>query len=302
MKLLFVLACLCIAHAGCAQEELLDLKRMSSRKKATPTDSLDWKHTGMFIVNLSQSTQSNWGVGGEKFMFGVNSIFNRSIHHRKGKYFFDAYADVEIGLVYATSYGEFRKTSDRFDFTADLEHTIDDSDHYSYGLLVNINTQLFPGKDYVSTFHEKISNFLTPGKALISAGVEYREVTPKLYFTAFLSPATVRWVTKLDEDFYAQKRFGVDSLKKVFTELGPYLSLHAQFRFTKQLSFQSRLDLFGNYRKPVSEVDFLMNNIASISFNKWLAATVLVDLLYDHDTKSALQLQQISGIGLKLNL
>jgi hypothetical protein len=46
----------------------------------------------------------------------------------------------------------------------------------------------------------------------------------------------------------------------------------------------------------------LMNNVATFGISKWFAATFMLDLLYDYDTKARLQVQQITGIGLKLNL
>jgi hypothetical protein len=292
---------LCFCNNINAQEEIRDLKKLNSKKKPE-LDSVDWKHSGVFILNVNQSSQSNWGTGGENFMLGINTILNRSVHHKKGKFFFDGYVDLELGLVFATSYKEFRKTTDRFDLTLDMEHTIDDSEHFSYGMLVNVNTQLFTGREYVSDFHEKISNFLTPGKALISLGVEYRNIKPHTYFTAFVSPATIRWVTKIDQEFYPKNKFGVDSLDKVYTELGAYLSMHYNIKFTRNVSLLTRVDLFSNYQKGFDHIDMLMNNVATFGISKWFAASLMLDLLYDYDTKSQLQIQQITGIGLKLNL
>ena len=303
MKSIFIILLLFLFICGLtnAQHEITQFKKINSKKKVE-IDSADWKHAGLFVLNINQSSQSNWGTGGENFMLGINTILNRSVHHKKGKIYFDGYLDLEQGLVFATSYHEFRKTIDRFDLTIDVEHMIDDSEHYSYGFLVNVNTQLFPGRDYVSEFHQKISNFLTPGKALISLGVEYRRIKPHTYLTIFASPATVRWVTKIDKDFYTQNKFGVDSLSRIYTELGAYLSLHYNIKFTKNISWLSRVDLFSNYKSGFDHIDMLMNNIVTFSISKWFAATCMLDLLYDYDTKSQLQIQQITGIGLKLNL
>ncbi|MEO7922926.1 MAG: DUF3078 domain-containing protein [Chitinophagaceae bacterium] len=278
-----------------------EMKRVGTKKR-TSLDSNGWKRTGIFILNVNQSAQNEWGSGGENFMLGFNTILNKAIHHKKGKYTFDSYLDLELGLVFATSYKQFRKTTDRCDFTVELEHRIGKRNHFNYGILGNINTQLFSGHNYVSEFHQKISNFLSPGKALISMGIDYKNIKPKTYFSFFISPTTIRWVTKIDRDFYKKKAFGVDSLHKVYTEIGAYLSVHFNYMISKKTNLVSRLDLFSNYKRKPQNIDVLFNNVLSLNISKSFAATFILDLLYDHDIKSRTQVQQVSGIGLKLKL
>ncbi|MBL0267807.1 MAG: DUF3078 domain-containing protein [Chitinophagaceae bacterium] len=152
-----------------------EMKKLNSKKKLE-LDTTGWKKTGLFILNVNQSMRSGTNNGGENFLMGINSILNKAVHHKKGKYTFDAYLDLELGLVYASSYKKFRKTTDRFDLTVELDHSIGNNKHLTYGFLGNINTQLFPGYNYVSDFHFKVSNILSPGKALISFGLDYKDV------------------------------------------------------------------------------------------------------------------------------
>jgi hypothetical protein len=290
-----------LVSGSTAQVVVTELKKLGNKKKLV-LDTTGWKKTGVFILNVNQSMRSGTNNGGENFLLGINSILNKSVHHKKGKYTFDSYLDLELGLVYASSYKKFRKTTDRFDLTVELDHKIGNNKHFTYGFLGNINTQLFPGYNYVSDFHFKVSNILSPGKALISFGLDYKDVKKTSYLSLFITPATVRWVTKVDREFYRSYKFGVDSFHKVYTEIGAYLTVHYNKQFSEKVNLVSRLDLFSNYKRDPNHVDVFSNNILSLMFSRRFSCTFVVDLLYDHDVSTKLQLQQQSGIGLRLKL
>ena len=296
--LLFIL----LASGAGAQEVVVsELKKLGTKKKMA-LDSNGWKRAGIFVLNINQSILSGGNGGGEDFLLGLNTIINKAVHHKKGKYTMDAYLDLELGLVYASSYHKFRKTTDRFDLTVELDHQIGNNKHLTYGLLSNINTQLFPGYTYLSDYDLKISNFLSPGKALLSFGLDYKDIKKSSYFSLFITPTTVRWVTKVDRTFYPSYKFGVDSFHKVYTEVGAYLSIHYTKQFSPKVNLQSRLDLFSNYKRSPQHVDVFSNNLLSLQFSRKLACTFVLDVLYDHDVSSTVRIQQLSGIGLRLNL
>ena len=282
---------------------LTDLKRVGA-KKIKSLDSNGWRRTGVFVLNVNQSAQSDWNSGGENFMIGINGILNKSVHHKNGKYTFDSYMDLELGVVEASSFKKFRKTTDRFDMTFEIEHSIGKktNGHYNYGLLGNVNTQVFGGHNYIIEGHPIISSFLSPGKFLLSMGIDYKNTNPQHYFSFFISPATIRWVTKIDKQFYNSYKFGVDSFQKVYTEIGAYLSLNYNARISKTTNYIGRLDLFSNYKRKPGNVDLLMNNLFTFNINKLFAGTILVDILYDDDVKRRTQIQEVTGIGLRLKL
>jgi hypothetical protein len=117
-----------------------------------------------------------------------------------------------------------------------------------------------------------------------------------------VSPATVRWVVKRDEDFYNMPKFGVDSAKKVNTEIGAFLTAKYKVPFTNWATYTGRVDLFSNYRRNPQNVDLLMNNLLTMNFTKNFATNLSLDLLYDHDVLQKLQLKEILGIGLTMKL
>lgn len=284
-----------------AQQGIFIPKRVGAKKIAS-LDSNGWKRSGLFVLNVNQSAQSDWGSGGESFQIGINALLNKAIHHRKGKYTFDTYFDFELGLVEASSFKKFRKTTDRLDLTFEIEHTIGKKNHFNYGALFNLNTQVFGGHNYATEDSPKISSFLSPGKILLSLGIDYKDTKPNSYFSLFISPATIRWITKIDRDFYKSYKFGVDSLNKVYTEIGAYLSVHFNAKISKTANLICRFDLFSNYKRKPQNVDVLMNNVLTFSIAKNFVGTFLLDILYDHDIKRRTQVQEVSGLGLRLKL
>ena len=283
-----------------AQPVAHNLKRVGA-KKVSSLDSNGWKHSGIFTININQAALSNWSSGGEKFLLGINGVLNKSIHHRYGKYTLDSYLDIELGIVDAASFKKFRKTNDRFDMTVEFEHSLGKK-HYNYGVLFNFNSQLFEGHNYSSPNQPKISSFLSPGKFLLSPGIDYKNYNSTSYFSFFISPATIRWVTKIDPDFFLSKKFGIDSARKVNTEMGAYLSIHYNTQFTKTVKLISRLDLFSNYKRKPGNVDVLFNNLLTFNISKNFAGSILLDIIYDDDIKRRTQVQEILGIGVKFNL
>lgn len=299
MRIFLVLFSCCLAISVTGQDVVQEMKRLNKRKILS-LDSSGWKKSGNFILEINQAHLNNWPSGGERFLFGINSMIDYAAHHRMGKFAFDGYLDFELGFVEAASFNTFRKTTDRFDITAEVEHTMGKKTYY--GILTNFNTQLFPGHNYFLPGHDKISSFLSPGKLIVSPGFDFKDYDRHFYISVFASPLTVRWVIKRDPDFRHTAKFGVDSSERFLTELGPYISVHLNELFSSTVKYTGRLDLFSNYRHQPQNVDILFHNLISFSISKFFSANIMLDIIYDHDIIQRTQVQQTFGMGLKLKL
>lgn len=297
-KIIISISFLIISFYSFTQRQ--DIQKISNRKMKS-LDSSGWEKTGFLVLNVNQAALSDWSSGGERFLIGINGIVNYALHHQKGKYSKDTYIDIELGAVEASSFRKFRKTTDRFDVTLELDHITGNKNLY-YGLLFNLNTQLLGGHNYAIAGHNKISSFLSPGKIILAPGIDIKIKKTESYFSFFVSPATARWVTKIDDDFYDQYKFGIDSAQKVNTEFGAYITTHYNVKFSKTTRYIGRLDLYSNYLRKPGNVDVLMNNLFTVNISNVFAVNVLVDIIYDHDIKRRTQIQEIFGLGLKLKL
>jgi len=294
-KILLFIIVSCLYNIVNAQDQTVKQMQATGIKSTKGLDSNGWKKAGTFIFNLNQGALSNWVAGGEQNVFGINGIFNYLINYRKDKNIWDNYIDLAFGFQNATSFKKFRKIDDRVDITSKYGHQI--SQKWYWGLLFNFNSQALPGYDYSTDPITKISSFLSPGKILLSPGFDFRP-TDKL--SIFMSPATVRWVLKIDDDFFNMAKFGVDSAKRVNTEIGAFITTRYMVALSKWATYTGRLDLFSNYRRNPQNIDVLMNNLLTMNFTKNFATNLSVDLLYDDDVLKKLQLKEILGIGLTM--
>jgi hypothetical protein len=282
-----------------AQDATVKDLQAAAGKEVKSAEKDGWKKGGTLGINVNQGSLSNWAGGGEQNTLGINGIFNYAVNYRKGKNTWDNYFDLALGFQNATSFGRFRKTDDRIDITSKYGYQI--SKKWYAGLLVNFNSQAIAGYNYgnATTPVTKISNFLAPGKLLVSPGLDYK---PNDNFSLFISPVTVRWVFKNDRDFLLQDKFGVAVNKKVNNEIGAYITAKYTKAITKWATYTGRLDLFSNYKRNPQNVDVFMTNLLTMKFNKWLGTNLSVDLVYDDDVIKKTQLKQILGIGLSVNL
>ena len=298
MKIILLSAAAIIVAASVnAQDATVKELQKDAGKEVKSAEKDGWKKGGTFILNINQGSLSNWAAGGEQNTLGINSILNYGINYRKGRNTWDNYFDLALGFQNATSYGRFRKTDDRIDITSKYGYQL--SKKWYAAALVNFNSQSLEGYDYNTTPNTKISNFLAPGKLLFSLGADFR---PNDKFSLFISPATTRWVFKNDPDFYNVTKFGVPAQKKVYNEIGAYLTAKYTQPLAKWATYTTRLDLFSNYKRNPQNVDVFFTNLLTMKFNKWLATNISVDMIYDDDVIQKVQLKEILGVGLTVKL
>jgi hypothetical protein len=296
-KLIFLLITVGSAALLSAQDATVKQMKDAGTKAVKSLDSNGWKKSGTLIFNLNQGALSNWVAGGEQNVFGINSLFNYAVNYKKDKNIWDNYFDIALGFQNATSFKKFRKIDDRIDITSKYGRHL--TGKWYYGILFNFNSQALPGYNYSTDPATKISSFLSPGKIILSPGFDFK---PNDNFSLFISPVTVRWVLKMDKDFLNVKKFGVDSSKRVNTEVGAFLTAKYTKALSKWATYTGRLDLFSNYRRNPGNVDVLMNNLLTMKFTKNFATNLSLDLLYDDDVLKKLQLKEILGIGLTMKL
>ena len=256
-----------------------------------------WQKAGTFIINVQQGALRNWVSGGEQNTLGIATLFNYNLNYKRGKHSWNNYFDIGLGFQNATSFGQFRKTDDRIDITTKYGYQF--SKKWFTALLFNFNSQSLTGYQYTDTGNNKISGFLTPGKVIISGGIDFR---PDKSFSLFVSPITTRFIIKKDPDFYEIDKFGVPAYNKSYTELGAFATAKFAKAFTKWALYTGRLDLFSNYKRNPENVDVFFTNLLSLKFNRWLATNISADIVYDDDILKRTQLKEVLGIGLTVKL
>lgn len=270
------------------------------KKDPADTTKKTWKKGGIYSLNLSQGSLSNWAAGGDEFSLAVNSLLSLYAFYKKDKHSWDNSFDFNLGYVRTTSLGS-RKNDDRIDLLSKYGYAI--APKWNIAGLFNFRSQLFKGYTYPDNVKTFSSAFLSPAYVLLGPGIDYK---PNDHFSIFLSPATARWVIVKDDTLAAKGLYGVKPGENSKLELGAFLTANYLKEFNKTLSYKGRLDLFSNYRHNPQNIDLFMSNILQAKLSKVLSATWNVDLIYDDDvrlfgdsgTSPALQIKSLVGIGL----
>ncbi|HMT73082.1 MAG TPA: DUF3078 domain-containing protein, partial [Chitinophagaceae bacterium] len=93
------------------------------KKDPADTSSKTWKTGGLYGINISQGSLSNWAAGGDNFSLSVNSLLSLYAFHKKGKHSWDNTFDFNLGYVNTTSLGS-RKNDDRFDLLSKYGYAV----------------------------------------------------------------------------------------------------------------------------------------------------------------------------------
>ena len=296
----FVLTCL---HVSAQDETVKDLRDASGRIiKKDPNDTLPytWRKGGMYGINISQGSLSNWAAGGDEFSLSVNSVLNLFAFYKKDKHSWDNSLDFNLGYVNTTSLGS-RKNDDRIDLLSKYGYALNSK--LNVAGLVNFRSQFFKGYTYEDDVKTLSSTFLSPAYILVSPGLDFK---PNADLSIFVSPITARWTIVKDDSLSAQGLYGVDPGKHSNAEFGAFASVNYLKEFNPNVSFKSRLDLFSNYRRKPKNVDLYFTNVLNVKLTKLLAVTWSVDMIYDDDVRlfgkdnngAALQVKSLIGVGL----
>jgi len=303
MKKLILLTSVLVSLLVKAQDQTVSqLKNQSDKTiKKDPKDTINqiWKKGGIFSLNLSQGSLSNWAAGGDEFSLSLNAIFSAYAFYKKGKHSWDNTVDMNFGFLRTTSLGN-RKNDDRFDIWSKYGYAL--SKKWNAAGLFNFRTQFANGYTYSANDKTFSSSFLSPAYLLLSLGLDYK---PNENFSIFISPVTTRWVIVADDTLSAKGLYGVSPGETTRQEFGAFLSAQFIKALSKTVVYKGRLDLFSNYKQNPEKIDVFMTNLFSVKLSKILAATWNVDLIYDDDVRlfgddgksPAWQIKSLVGLG-----
>ncbi len=283
-----------------AVKNLQDEASKEIKKDPNDTTNKVWKKGGIYSINLSQGSLSNWAAGGDNFSFSVNSLLSLYAFYKKEKHSWDNTFDFNLGYVNTTSLGS-RKNDDRFDFLSKYGYALNPK--LSVAGVFNLRSQFFKGYTFPDNVKTFASSFMAPGYLLLGAGLDYKPVPD---FSIFFSPATARWVIVRDTALSNKGLYGVEPGKKSILEFGAFATLNYLKEISKNITYKGRLDLFSNYRHNPQNIDLFMSNTLNVKLSKVLSATWGLDLIYDDDVKlfgpnqtsPALQVKSLVGLGL----
>jgi hypothetical protein len=241
-----------------------------------------WYIDGIVSLNLSQASFSNWSSGGQNSL-GLNSFINLTANYKKGKHSWGNTLDLGYGFIIQGKMDDakYTKSNDKLELTSAYGYSLSKDNKWMLTVLMNFRTQFSAGYNYPDD-STVISNFMAPGYLLLGIGATY---APAKWFYLYLSPASGRATFVLDKKLSDSGAFGVARGKKMFAEFGPYLRADFNKDLSKTINLATTLELFTNYFKDFGNIDVNWSLLLTMKINKWLAASIATQLIYDNNVK-----------------
>lgn len=287
------------------------------KKQHADTIPDGWKTGGVFSLNFTQVSLTNWAAGGNNSV-SLNAITSLYANLKKGNSTWDNTLDLGYGLLKQGDEG-VRKTDDKIDFMSKYGQKA--FKNWYYAGLVNFKSQMAPGYNYPDD-STQISKFLAPGYLLGAIGMDYK---PSDAFTLFISPLTAKMTFVNDKKLADAGAYGVDAAvyddlgvlvtegKRLRAEYGGYLRAVLNKDLMENIKLQTKLELFSNYTENPDHIDVNWEMLIALKVNKFISATISTQLIYDHDVDIAVdrnddgildgvgprtQFKEVLGIGL----
>jgi len=259
----------------------------STNNSSAEIDTSYWSRGGIISLTFAQVSFTNWAAGGENSYAG-NGLLNLFVNYKKEDVAWDNNFDFGYGVIEQKG-RSMTKTDDKIDIASKYGKRAFRNWYYSG--LINFKTQFAPGYNSIDDT-VLISDFLSPFYGIVAAGLDYK---PNDDFTMYLAPISAKITFVNNQDLANQGAFGVDAAvynktgsivskgSKMRTQLGWYVKTVWSKEVMKNISFQTKLELFASYLEKPGNIDVNWEALIAMKVNKYIAATIATHLIYDDD-------------------
>jgi hypothetical protein len=263
-----------------------DIQKVAKAKTETmaevPADTAKkhWIVQGTGSLAVSQASFTNWSAGGQNSV-GLVAWVNFKANYRKGKHVWANNVDLGYGfnILGNGDDAQYNKTNDKIEITTAYGYEIHKNKKWYLTLLANFRTQFSAGYNYPDD-STVISNFMAPGYLIAGIGITY---APVKWFNVYISPASGRFTFVTDQRLADSGAFGLERGKNILGEFGPYLRAYINKDLANNINLTSTVDLFTDYLHKFGDIDVNWSLLLSLKVNKWLAASIQTQLIYDDD-------------------
>lgn len=241
-----------------------------------------WYLDGIASLNFSQASFSNWSSGGQNSL-GLVSYLNLKANYKKGKHSWGNTLELGYGFIIQGKMDDakYTKSNDQIELTSAYGYSISKDNKWMVTVLVNLRTQFSNGYNYPND-STITSKFMSPGYLVTGIGITY---APAKWFYMYLSPVSGRFTFVLDKALSDSGAFGVTRGKHMLAELGPYLRADMNKDLSKTINLATTVEFFTNYFKDFGNIDVNWGLLLTMKVNKWLAASLATQLIYDDNVK-----------------
>ena len=239
-------------------------------------DTTYWNTGGISSFTFSQVSLTNWAAGGNNST-SIHGYFNVFADYVKGSAIFENHLEVGYGLLNQGGKG-FIKADDKINYNAKYGRRIFQSKKWYWTANFNFRTQFDDGFNQDQS--ERISDWLAPGYIFLSIAIDYK---PSKVFWVSYTPLSTKITVVTNKELSDKGAFGVTPGKSSLTELGSYLTAVVKTRLLENVDFESKLQLFSNYKKNPEKIDINWETAFVLKVNSFITTNIISQLIYDED-------------------
>lgn len=272
-------------------EIVVEKKRINTRQR----ENRPWEYEGNLAMQFSQYyVTDNWYKGGTPNAT-LLSIFDYHINYRKERFMWENDFDIKIGfyITELDTIRAFRVNNDVFDVTTLAAYQTWFSKKVFYSAAVDFQTSFLPGYKKTNS-NEMVSTFLSPTRMFFSLGMECRYNNKT---TIRISPLASKLLF-IVSDSIDRAHVGLDSMETYVGYPGCLLQAKIDWRVSKEINLQSKVDFFSSYKGKNIEFDWEV--IGKFIINRFLSTRLSLIMRYDNtpkDEDAKVQIQEQLSFG-----
>ena len=290
----FLIICILFAIGFQGQEQEVDSTKLEG-----------WKKSGLTSLIVNQTAFSNWVSGGENSIAATLSV-DYNIHYYKNGWSWDTKIIGSFGINKNSDSKYFKKIDDRIEINSLIGKKF--IEKFSFSSFLNFKTQFAKGFKYSNPsedveIKEETTRFLSPAYLQIGVGVYWKEnnslwvnMAP---ITGRLILASKKFTDNLEN---GEEYFGVPKGEISRFELGASISAFYKFEVIENIQLEQRINLYSDYLEQAENIDIDYTITAFMKINDYLSTNLIIQCLYDENAIKKVQLREVFGLAINLNL
>ena len=268
-----------------------------------------WKKSGTILFLVNQSSFSNWSSGGQSSVSGTLK-FNYKLNYYENGWAWDTKIQSAFGLNKIGGSDFLRKTDDKIEINSVIGKKFNNNfiGKWSYSSFFNFQTQFAKGYNFGKDTNGNInrtekSRFFSPATSLLGVGLYWKRDQD---FWINFAPMTAKLI--LVNRFFtrdlseSQTYFGIKKNGNSRFELGASFRSFFKKEIYENIVLQNSLSLYSDYLDNPQNIDFDYTLNIAMQVNKFLSTNIIVQFVYDDNEIKRLQIREVFGLGLNIDL
>ena len=280
-------------------------------QKEIKKDSLEtnWNLSGKFTFLGNQSSYSYWTAGGQTSVSGTIKI-DYDFNYDKDGWNWDTKLITAYGLNSIGGSKFLKKTDDKLEINSLLGKKFTNNliGNWSYSSFINFKTQWTKGYRFRKNSQgeeerTELTRFFSPAYLQVGVGLYWKKNKD---FWINMAPFTGRLIivnryftNNLEDN---KRYFGIKKGKNSRFELGASIRSFFKFELVENVFVTNRISLYSDYLdNPANiDLDYTINTVMKV--NKYLTTNLIIQFIYDHNSVKRLQVREVMGIGISLDI